>query len=272
MSGFGARLKRERELRGISLDEIATASKISTRLLQAIESENYSVLPGGVFNRGFIRSYARYLGLNEEDVINDYLQETHQQSEETRPVPASAAAAAATPAASPAGRFPRALQALVIVGLAVLVAAALYLKRHRPAAGPVSQPVQQIQPATAVPPTDGAPSVVVNEFQPMPEPQSRVAPGPEAPPAAITLQLDFTAMTWAKVKLDGQLQQPTIYPTGQKVVFTAQKEIELIVGNAGGFTSTLNGKPARPFGAPGEVRRIVITPDTISSLQAAQSH
>src|SRR5438552_3617992 len=69
---FGANLKRERELRGISLEEIAKATKISVRLLAAIESDRHDLLPGGVFRTSFIKSYARYLGMNEEKVLQEY--------------------------------------------------------------------------------------------------------------------------------------------------------------------------------------------------------
>lgn len=69
---FGANLKRERELRGISLQEISEATKISVRLLKAIESDRHELLPGGVFRKSFIKSYARHLGMNEETVLQEY--------------------------------------------------------------------------------------------------------------------------------------------------------------------------------------------------------
>ena len=60
---FGERLKRERELREVSLEEITTATRIGPHFLEALENEEWSKLPGGVFNRGFVRSIARFLGL-----------------------------------------------------------------------------------------------------------------------------------------------------------------------------------------------------------------
>jgi cytoskeletal protein RodZ len=69
---FGERLKRERELREVSLEEITAATRIAPRFLEALENENWDQLPGGVFNRGFVRSVARYLGLNEEALIGEY--------------------------------------------------------------------------------------------------------------------------------------------------------------------------------------------------------
>ncbi len=70
--GFGEHLKREREMRGISLEEIASATRIGTRFLEAMENEQWSQLPGGVFNRGFVRSVAHHLGLDEEALLAEY--------------------------------------------------------------------------------------------------------------------------------------------------------------------------------------------------------
>jgi cytoskeleton protein RodZ len=69
---FGESLKREREMRGVTLDEISGATRIATRFLKAIETEQWDQLPGGVFNRGFVRAVARYLGLDEENIVAEY--------------------------------------------------------------------------------------------------------------------------------------------------------------------------------------------------------
>jgi hypothetical protein len=70
---FGDKLRKQRELRGISLDAISTTTKISPRMLRAIEDERFDQLPGGVFNKGFVRAYARQVGLDEDDAVTDYL-------------------------------------------------------------------------------------------------------------------------------------------------------------------------------------------------------
>ena len=69
---FGERLKRERELREVSLDELSKATRISNRFLLALENEDWGKLPGGVFGHGFVRSIARYLGLSEEALLGEY--------------------------------------------------------------------------------------------------------------------------------------------------------------------------------------------------------
>jgi cytoskeletal protein RodZ len=69
---FGERLKRERELREVTVKEIASATRIAPKFLEALENEDWNKLPGGVFGRGFVRSIARYLGLSEENLLSDY--------------------------------------------------------------------------------------------------------------------------------------------------------------------------------------------------------
>jgi len=69
---FGERLKRERELREVTLEEVSTATRISVRFLEALENEDWAKLPGGVFGHGFVRSIARYLGLSEESLLAEY--------------------------------------------------------------------------------------------------------------------------------------------------------------------------------------------------------
>ena len=75
-TAFGEHLKREREMRGVTLEEVAAATRISTRFLEAIENQQWDRLPGGAFNRGFIRSIARFLGLDEESMVAEYALET----------------------------------------------------------------------------------------------------------------------------------------------------------------------------------------------------
>jgi cytoskeleton protein RodZ len=76
VASFGARLKQEREQRGVTLDDISLSTKIGTRMLRALEEEHFDQLPGGIFNKGFIRAYARTLGMDEEQVIAEYLAAT----------------------------------------------------------------------------------------------------------------------------------------------------------------------------------------------------
>jgi len=78
VESFGARLKREREKKGVTLDDISISTKIGTRLLRALEEEHFDQLPGGIFNKGFVRAYARHLGMDEDQAIADYLEASGQ--------------------------------------------------------------------------------------------------------------------------------------------------------------------------------------------------
>lgn len=73
MGAFGEKLRKQREQRGIELDAISKTTKISTRMLRALEDEQFDQLPGGVFNKGFVRAYARQVGLDAEEAVTDYL-------------------------------------------------------------------------------------------------------------------------------------------------------------------------------------------------------
>lgn len=73
MASFGDGLKREREKKKITLDEVAGSTKISVRMLRALEEEKFDQLPGGIFNKGFVRAYARHLGLDADQAVTDYL-------------------------------------------------------------------------------------------------------------------------------------------------------------------------------------------------------
>src|SRR5262252_8170118 len=74
MTNFGASFKKARESKGISLDQIAKQTRISTRFLTAIENEEFHLLPGGIFSRGFVRSFAEAVGLDPDQAVADYAQ------------------------------------------------------------------------------------------------------------------------------------------------------------------------------------------------------
>lgn len=74
LPSFGEKLKREREKRKISLDLVSSTTKISTRMLQALEQDKFNQLPGGIFNKGFVRAYARVVGLDEDQTVAEYLE------------------------------------------------------------------------------------------------------------------------------------------------------------------------------------------------------
>jgi cytoskeletal protein RodZ len=118
MPSFGETLKRERELRQISLREISEATKINLRYLEALERDDFRHLPGGVFNKGFVRAFAQFIGIDADAMVTAYLDEERSQSG----APAPAAALPESIPVSPPGM--RWWVATLIAALVLLVVAA----------------------------------------------------------------------------------------------------------------------------------------------------
>ena len=122
-------------MRGISLDEISSATKIGTRLLRALEEGQLDLLPGGIFNKGYVRAYARHLGLDEEQAVADYLEATDETPPDVRLIAHQNASARAEHVSSSAlyrGGFPL----IPVLILVVVIAGAaggwhLYQQRQR---------------------------------------------------------------------------------------------------------------------------------------------
>jgi len=135
VGSFGEKLRREREMRGISLDEIATATKIGTRSLKALEDEKFSILPGGIFNKGFVRSYARYLGMNEDEAVADYQAAMKEQPVSVKTIAAQSAMARANRLAAQqrreSSRTGGILRALLLLVLSAVIAFGGYTSYRR---------------------------------------------------------------------------------------------------------------------------------------------
>jgi cytoskeletal protein RodZ len=236
MASFGENLRRERELRGISLREIADTTKISVRFLQALEQDRVDVLPGGLFPRAFVRQYARHLGLDAERLVAEYLYVHGEAPAEKEPAP------------KPRLHVSRGLVFFVAVALAGGV---LSLRKG---GGEHS----------------GRPAPVSHSSVPVVLPTDRVWPPPTAAsPAPNGLVLTLTAQQscWVEAQADGQTVINRVLNQGETETFEAQGEIVLSVGNAGGLAFRVNDRPGVPLGKRGEVRRnIVITKKSLPSL------
>jgi cytoskeletal protein RodZ len=80
-ASIGEKLRLEREAHGIALRDISEQTRISMRYLEAIESDDYRRLPGGIFNRSFIRAYAKFVGFDEQEAIEEYTRTLHEHGE-----------------------------------------------------------------------------------------------------------------------------------------------------------------------------------------------
>src|SRR5215467_15478353 len=103
MPTLGEELKRKREEQGKSLTAISETTRIVTRSLKAIEEDNFSVLPGGIFTRAFIRAYAREVRMDEAEATALYHQQTSPQEVQESPSPASSAPESARESAPEGG-------------------------------------------------------------------------------------------------------------------------------------------------------------------------
>ena len=245
MGSFGDNLRRERELRGVSLREIADHTRLSIRFLEALEEDRVEVLPGGLFPRAFVKQYATFVGLDPERAVADFL------ALHGRPEPQSQRLV--QPTERPSWLSPGAL----FFATVALVAAVLVLR-------PVSDKEPERTAAAAPTPVPVAPVVL---------PTDRVYPPPGAAatpePARDTLVLTMTAEQncWVEVSADGETVISRILAAGESETLEARGEIVLSVGNAGGLAIRVNDQPALPLGRSGEVRKnIVITRQSLPAL------
>ena len=87
MGSFGERLQREREMRGITLEQMSEATKITSRCLRALEEEEFDKLPGGIFNKGFVRAYAHHVGIDEDQAVADFIAASGGEKDQPLPDP-----------------------------------------------------------------------------------------------------------------------------------------------------------------------------------------
>lgn len=243
MSSFGETLRRERELRGVELREVAEATKISVRFLQALENDRLDILPGGIFPRAFVRQYATYLGLDPEKMVAEFMYAYGGE-----PVPAA-------PRAAPVERARPLPVGLALGGLAVLVLGVLGWRQLRSGGG---EQTVEAQPTPAAPMTFPTDRVY---------PPPTATPPPVAPGEALVLDLTANQECWVAVQADGVRVIDRVLVPGETQRLNARHEIVLSVGNAGGIAFRVNGRNGVSLGKEGEVRRnIVITHQSVPSL------
>jgi cytoskeleton protein RodZ len=269
---FGEQLKREREMRGVSLEEISAATRIGTRFLEALENEQWDRLPGGVFNRGFIRAVARFLGLDEESLIADYALETQER------VPSATWA----PPASPPSR--RGLWvSLAVLLIAVLAGGGWLAYRHYHSlrmsrrlhaaaakdSSPHASPAVTTTPGAAVaaPPsaTEGSPSATAEASAPSPAVVSAGTSNPtpvastsqEMQPLELRVQAPKTVHV--TVVADGNTIFTGQLDAGQTRTFQANDGFEVFANESSSVLLELNGQPVPPLGPSGQPGSVTLT-------------
>src|SRR5580704_1331577 len=240
---FGEILKREREMREVTLNEVTVATRIPPRFLEAFEREEWEKLPGGVFNRGFVRAIARYLGLNEERLLSEYDLAYGEQ----RPV---APPLVENPIPSP----PKWMVGLAVLGILVAVVGAIAggtygwrrYAAHRaakrlaisatPSRPPEGPALHGDTPALASSPATSG---------------SAVSGASTSTPARLDLSISTSGITRVRVVADRKVVLDARLPTGEKRHLSARNQFVVSAVRPSAVLLELNGQ-AMPWPGPGD--------------------
>jgi cytoskeletal protein RodZ len=246
----------------MTLSEIASSTKLPLRTLEAIERNDISQLPGGIFSRSFIRSFAAAVGLDPQQTLREFMAQFQVD-----------AMAAGYPVPSPGSAQPgdserrRTWTLKLLIAVGVPMAVALFFVRSP--ATRLPPPPQTVAAASA----DGLgarPESVAPAPEPIPAPGPQSAAALDAaaqPPASGTepvvgaLVIDLVAVEpcWVSASADGVQVIRRELALGERQRINVRSELELTAGNAGGLEITLNGEEARPLGVRGRVVTVRIT-------------
>jgi cytoskeleton protein RodZ len=231
---FGERLKREREMREVTLKEVTTATRIGPRFLEALENEEWDKLPGGIFNRGFVRSIARFLGLDEENLLAEY---DLAHGEPSVPAP--------QPYENKLPRPPIWLPILAVLALLAvfggLIAGGVYGWRryaaHRAAKQSSSSSLLPAQTQT----------------------QAGTAMSSSSAAVPLDLAVSTSAATRLRILADGALLLDAELRAGETRHFSASQQFEVTAADSSAVLLELNGRAMPPVGTPGASGTIVLS-------------
>jgi cytoskeleton protein RodZ len=270
--GFlGETLRQARLDRGASLADAEQDTRIRRKYLEALEAEDYASLPAVVYVRGFIRAYARYLGLDPEATLDLY---APTRIRDDRPLLRSA-----TPQLAGGRSFSlrlfTVLAGLVLIGLLLsylwtqynTFVDSLTQAEQRPPTRVASTPVGVAAASSPSPLSEpiaaaAQPSPEERPAQSPPSPTPIATPTATAPVAAppergIVVEASVTERTWMEVWTDGSSQLQATLQAGATRTFTANESVRMRVGNAGAVRVTVNGDPQGPLGERNQVKEFV---------------
>jgi transcriptional regulator with XRE-family HTH domain len=267
LASFGEELRREREIRGISLKEISDATKISKRFLEALERNDHSTLPAPVFTRGFVREYARYVGLNAEDMVNRYNfaasnddriekppQIERYPAQPVRDITPKPKAKRGIPPAY--ARVNRSLIAIFVIVLA-LSSVVWYAVQHKLLA-------ERETAGAELPVTTAAKPVAL-------PPAAAPAPAPVVDDSKLRLEIEAVNDSWIQLRGDGKPIFTGDLSRGERKTFEATDRFQFRTGNAAGVVLRLNGIEVPQLGPEGRVREITFDRQTLERLRAGDS-
>lgn len=270
--GLGLWLRRTREARKLTLDEVEQALRIRRRYLQALEVGDFNALPGEIQARGFLRNYARFLGLPVEEAMARY--EAEVQGRPMQPQPRSTAGdtqdavlkrptvfppppgeseevAASRPAAT--NRLLPILLTTMAVFLVITVGGFIYLQFfNKPAAATPTTPPPKALAATSVAAT---------------MPLSSTAFRPSAD-GTVAVRLEPQEHAWVRITADASVVFEGIAAPGQTLQFAARESLTVATGNGGAFHLYVNNDDWGALGAEGQVVRRGWSPTGEVTLQS----
>jgi cytoskeleton protein RodZ len=249
---FGRRLREARERRGLSLRQIASATKISMITLEALERNDIARLPGGIFSRAFVRSYALEVGLDPEETIREFMGQFPQDS-------VTAGHPTTTQiedheAVESDRRMATTFLRLIVVSIPVAAIVVYFGTAGRRSVAPEAASVQAseetapsrpvVTPSTPAPP--GAPrnaSLVID----------RAGAAAGAPAAdRLVVQLKAVQRSWISAVVDGHPAVQRVLQPGDEQTLDVRRDIVLTAGDGGAISVTLNGAAAKPIGPSGQ--------------------
>jgi transcriptional regulator with XRE-family HTH domain len=245
---FGEWLRRQREMREISLRDIAERTKISLRYLEAMEEDRFDTLPAPIFAKGFLREYARYVGLSPDEVVNHYLsvQKPDDMEEGGKEETRSGRERARKTRSWTWGLF------LLLAGALLLALVAFFAwssQRRRD-----DSSTQPPPPPIAAPPAAVAPAAS--------------SPPPVAPSSPLEVSLDFTENCWVEAVTDGKNRLSELRVQGESLQLEAKQNVVLTLGNAGAVDIQVNGYPLDLEKKKGEVvKDLLIDLETVRALR-----
>ncbi len=241
--GFGSKLRDARERKGISLRQIANATKISVSALEALERNDISRLPGGIFSRAFVRSYAVEVGLEPEQAIQEFLAQFPHDSVTAGHPPSHQIEDNETLESD--RRMATVFLRLLAVSLPVAAVVLYFSMSGRPAADPPPARAAATQAPPALPAVV-APAIDV--------PQAALpTTNPVVALDRITVGMTVSGPCWVVATVDGTKVLERQLQAGERQSFDVRHDLVLTIGDAGVVSLTLNGAPARPLGKAGDV-------------------
>jgi cytoskeletal protein RodZ len=257
----GLELRQARERRDISLQQLSHATKISPRVLQAIEAADPARLPALVFTRAFVKTYAEEVGLDPEDTMRRYL----DQLEPPEPAPESIAMhpdrepiepPRQTPPYSPGkvlrGRFGTA----GLLALVAVTAIALAVNQHARATSAQEQTAPAVATAGFVPQTPASPAAVGTSGQ------------TAAPLDALHVTIAPTGPCWVQASVGDERVFGALLAAGVRRTVDAGTDLTLRVGDPSTFAFEINGQPARVAGPAGQAVTVHVTRDNYAQYLA----